>query len=53
MNDAETRSSSELVHNRREIRKIVVSREGDGSFAIVDIDTLWRTQLGTWDPGEG
>jgi len=36
-----------LVHNRREIRKIVVSREGDGAFAVVDIDTLWRhTQTG-------
>src|SRR6266850_2445289 len=31
-----------LVHNRREIRKIVVSAEGDGAFAVVDIDTRWR-----------
>ncbi|PYP47166.1 MAG: hypothetical protein DMD50_05240 [Gemmatimonadetes bacterium] len=31
-----------LVHNRREIKKIVVSAEGDGAFAVVDIDTLWR-----------
>ena len=31
-----------LVHNRRAIRKIVVSQEGDGAFAVVDIDTLWR-----------
>lgn len=30
-----------LIHNEREIRKIVVSKEGDGAFAIVDIDTLW------------
>ncbi len=30
-----------LVHNKREIRKIVVSEEADGAFAIVDIDTLW------------
>ena len=35
-----------LVHNRREIRKIVVSREGDGAFAVVDIDTLWRDSAG-------
>jgi ketosteroid isomerase-like protein len=35
-----------LVHNRREIRKIVVSREGDGAFAVVDIDTLWVDQEG-------
>lgn len=41
--------SSELVHNRREIRKIVVSREGDGAFAIVDIDTLWRGADGRED----
>jgi len=31
-----------LVHNRREIKRIVVSAEGDGAFAVVDIDTLWR-----------
>ena len=30
-----------LVHNRREIKKIVISKEGDGAFAVVDIDTLW------------
>ncbi|MFX1338435.1 MAG: YybH family protein [Promethearchaeota archaeon] len=31
-----------LVHNIREIKKIVISNEGDGAFAVVDIDTLWR-----------
>lgn len=31
-----------LVHNRRRIRKIVVTPEGDGAFAVVDVDTLWR-----------
>ena len=31
-----------LVHNRRQIVKIEVSAEGDGAFAVVDIDTLWR-----------
>jgi ketosteroid isomerase-like protein len=30
-----------LAHNKREIKKIVVSREKDGAFAVVDIDTLW------------
>jgi hypothetical protein len=30
----------ELVHNEREIKKIKVSKEGDGAFAVVDIDTL-------------
>jgi ketosteroid isomerase-like protein len=32
----------ELVHNKRVIRKIVVTPEGDGGFAVVDVDTLWR-----------
>jgi ketosteroid isomerase-like protein len=36
----------ELVHNRREIRKIEVSEEADGAFAVVDIDTLWRDRNG-------
>jgi ketosteroid isomerase-like protein len=35
-----------LVHNRRRVEKIVVSREGDGAFAVVDIDTLWRDCTG-------
>ena len=33
---------NELVHNNRKIVKIEVSDEGDGAFAVVDIDTLWR-----------
>ena len=32
----------ELVHNRRETVRVVVSAEGDGGFAVVDVDTLWR-----------
>ncbi len=35
-----------LIHNRREIKKIVISKEGDGAFAVVDIDTLWRGPKG-------
>jgi hypothetical protein len=35
-----------LVHNRRTIKKIVISTEGDGAFAVVDIDTLWRDAHG-------
>lgn len=31
-----------LVRNERAIRRIVVAPEGDGAFAVVDIDTLWR-----------
>jgi ketosteroid isomerase-like protein len=34
--------SHDLVHNRRTVRRIEVSKEGDGAFAVVDIDTLWR-----------
>ena len=30
-----------LAHNKREIRRIEVSKEGDGAFAVVDIDKLW------------
>jgi ketosteroid isomerase-like protein len=32
----------QLVHNRRTIRRIAVAEQGDGGFAVVDIDTLWR-----------
>jgi hypothetical protein len=30
-----------LVHNNRMIKKIVISNEKNGAFAVVDIDTLW------------
>jgi ketosteroid isomerase-like protein len=33
--------SHKLVHNNREIKKIVISDEKDGALAVVDIDTLW------------
>lgn len=32
----------DLVHNRRETIRIVVSAQEDGALAVVDIDTLWR-----------
>jgi ketosteroid isomerase-like protein len=32
----------ELVHNRRQLRRIEISEQGDGAFAVVDVDTLWR-----------
>jgi ketosteroid isomerase-like protein len=32
----------QLVHNRRAIRRIEISNESDGAFAVVDVDTLWR-----------
>jgi len=31
-----------LVHNHRETVRIEISEQGDGAFAVVDIDTLWR-----------
>ena len=39
-------ASWELVHNRRDTVKIEVSEQGDGAFAVVDIDTLWRRRDG-------
>jgi ketosteroid isomerase-like protein len=35
-----------LVHNRRNIVKISITKEGDGALAVVDIDTLWRDAQG-------
>jgi ketosteroid isomerase-like protein len=31
----------DLVHNKRETLRIQVSEQGDGAFAVVDVDTLW------------
>lgn len=36
----------ELVHNRRTTIRITLSAEGDGAFAVVDVDTLWRDRSG-------
>lgn len=38
----------ELVHNRRATVRVAISDEGDGGFAVVDVDTLWRRR----DTGE-
>jgi ketosteroid isomerase-like protein len=35
-----------LIHDRRKIRRIAVTPEGDGAFAVVDVDTLWRDDQG-------
>lgn len=35
-----------LVHNVRTLRKIVVADQADGAFAVVDVDTLWRSAAG-------
>ncbi|MBD3407878.1 MAG: hypothetical protein GF411_17290 [Candidatus Lokiarchaeota archaeon] len=36
----------QLIHNKRITQKIEVSQEGDGAFAVVDIDTLWESRDG-------
>ena len=36
----------ELIHNYRKTRKIEISKEGDGAFAVVDVDTLWESTSG-------
>lgn len=38
-------SSFSLIRNKRKIIKIVATREQDGGFAVVDIDTLWKNKL--------
>jgi ketosteroid isomerase-like protein len=47
------RGWQELAHNRREIRKIEISKEGDGAFAVVDIDTLWIARDGSRNHWQG
>jgi len=32
----------ELIHNIRKTVRIAISDQGDGAFAVVDVDTLWR-----------
>jgi ketosteroid isomerase-like protein len=39
---AELFAAHELVHNMRKTVRIAISAEGDGAFAVVDVDTLWR-----------
>ena len=43
----------ELVHNNREIKRIEVSKELDGAFAVVDIDTLWVEKNGAKNHWKG
>ena len=37
-------SEYELVHNKRRTVRIQISKEQDGAFAVVDVDTLWRNK---------
>jgi ketosteroid isomerase-like protein len=42
-----------LARNKREIKKIEISNEGDGAFAVVDIDTLWVNAAGAENHWKG
>ena len=45
--------SHTLVHNNREIMRIEISKEKDGAFAVVDIDTLWEDENGQLQNWQG
>ena len=45
--------SHRLIHNHRKIKKIEISKEADGAFAVVDIDTLWVHKDGSSNHWEG
>lgn len=36
----------DLIRNVRKIEKITMSSECDAAFAVVDVDTLWRSKTG-------
>jgi ketosteroid isomerase-like protein len=38
-------SNYQLIHNIRKTIKIVISEQGDGAFAVVDVDTLWQNRF--------
>lgn len=46
-------NTHKLIHNRRKTVKIEISREGDGAFAVVDIDTLWVDSEGNENRWKG
>ena len=46
-------NTHELYHNNREIKKIEISKELDGAFAVVDIDTLWIDKNGVRNHWKG
>jgi ketosteroid isomerase-like protein len=37
-------STHKLVHNQRQTVAVRVTDQGDGGFAVVDVDTLWRQE---------
>jgi len=42
-----------LARNDRAIKKIEISKQGDGAFAVVDIDTLWIDHAGNENHWQG
>jgi hypothetical protein len=36
--------SRDLVHNDRRTLRVAVSEQADGGFAVVDVETLWRSR---------
>ncbi len=39
-------SKFDVIRNNRKTVKILTSKQADGAFAVVDIDTLWRSKTG-------
>ena len=46
-------NTHQLIHNVREIKKIEISKQADGAFAVVDIDTLWVNTNGNKNHWKG
>ena len=46
-------NTHKLEHNHRDIKKIEISKERDGAFAVVDIDTLWIDKNGNKNHWKG
>jgi len=46
-------NTDKLEQNHREIKKIEISKESDGAFAVVDIDTLWIDKNGNKNHWKG
>jgi ketosteroid isomerase-like protein len=46
-------NTHDLKHNHRTIQKIEISKENDGAFAVVDIDTLWTDRQGNKNHWKG
>ena len=42
-----------LIHNIRTTQKVFVTKEADGAFAVVDVDTLWRSATGEQSHWQG